>query len=282
MAIDTSSSSMSVTSAPTVGQNSQSVSSKTSSDSSFKDEMDKVTTAETKNEDKKEVSDTKNEKDKVTVNENKKDNVKAVENKENKDDNDITLSANLTMNNINIGSFSDINQMLVDDIEQMANVNGKLFDWSCTNGENKFSLSMNEADAKFFIDLANSNDISTQNIVAQAQNMLNSGANAREVHQSYQVSQTLLNALNEARQNNQPIRIDFDQNVAVILRVNQNGSLSANFIPGDKAVEQFLRQNIDMLRNSFDEKNLPYTELSYSNSSKEQNKRRRNEQQQGE
>jgi hypothetical protein len=121
--------------------------------------------------------------------------------------------------------------------------------------------------------------MSIQNMTAQAQTMINSGADVREVQQGYQVSQALLNALNEARQTNQPIRIDFDQNVAVILRVNQNGSLSANFIPGDKIVEQYLRQNIDLLRNTFDEKNLPYSDLSYSNSSKEQNKRRRNEQQ---
>ena len=91
-----------------------------------------------------------------------------------------------------------------------------------------------------------------------------------------------MDALSKARENNQPLRIDFDQNVSVILRVGRDGAISAQFIPGDKAVEQYLRNNIDALRNSFDEQDLPYSDLSYSHSSKEQNQKRREEKQQGE
>ena len=121
-----------------------------------------------------------------------------------------------------------------------------------------------------------------QGIMQQGQGMLNSGAEASEVAQNVKVSQTLLNALNESRQNNQPIRIDFDQNVSVILRVGRDGAIAAQFIPSDKVAEQYLRANIDELRASFDEQDLPYSELSYSNSSKEQNKRRREQNRQGE
>ena len=111
---------------------------------------------------------------------------------------------------------------------------------------------------------------------------INAGADAHEVTQNVQVSQALLNALNDARQNNQPIRIDFDQNIAVILRVGRDGAISANFIPSDKIAEQYLRANINELRAAFDEQELPYTELSYSHSSKEQNKKRREQARQGE
>ena len=112
--------------------------------------------------------------------------------------------------------------------------------------------------------------------------MINNGADVSEVKQNVQISQTLLNALSDARENNQPIRIDFDQNISVILRVGRDGAISAQFIPGDKAVEQYLRNNIESLKSSFDEQDLPYSELSYSSSSKEQNQRRREEKRQGE
>ena len=75
---------------------------------------------------------------------------------------------------------------------------------------------------------------------------------------------------------NQPFRIDFDKDVSVIIKVNKDGSLAANFIPGDKAVEQYLRNNIASLRQRFDDQNLPYSELSYSNQNRQQQERRRN------
>ena len=135
---------------------------------------------------------------------------------------------------------------------------------------------MTQSDADFFINLTQKNDVSMQNITAQAQTMVDNGAEAREVKQNMQVSQTLLNALSNSRETNQPVRIDFDQNVSVILRVNKDGVISANFIPGDKAVEQYLRTNIDSLKATFAQNDLPYSDLSYSNRGSKQQKERRN------
>ena len=283
-----STSTITVNSSPTVNQSSSSVSAKTTSDSSFKDEMNKVSssekaenTKETGKSDESKKSDLKNETEKNKT-EVKTDKVKVEKTKEDDQSIDKTLQGEFSINGLPQLSYNNANQMLMDDIQQMSKIYSNLSNWNCESNGVKFSLSMNEADAKFFIDITKTKDISIENMNVQVQNMINSGADVKEVQQGYQVSQALLTALSESRQNNQPIRIDFDQNIAVILKVNQNGSLSANFIPSDKAVEQYLRQNIDMLKNTFDEKNLPYTELSYSNSSKEQNKRRRNEQKQGE
>ena len=58
--------------------------------------------------------------------------------------------------------------------------------------------------------------------------------------------------------------------------MNKDGSLAANFIPGDKAVEQYLKNNISFLKQRFDDQNLPYSELSYSNSRQQQQERRKN------
>lgn len=77
--------------------------------------------------------------------------------------------------------------------------------------------------------------------------------------------------------NNQAFRIDFDKDVSVIIKVNKDGSIMANFIPGDKAVEQYLKNNIAFLRQRFDEQNLEYSQLSYSNSKQQQQQNRKKE-----
>ena len=85
-----------------------------------------------------------------------------------------------------------------------------------------------------------------------------------------------MDKLSESMKTNQPFRIDFDKDVSVIIKVNKDGSLAANFIPGDKAVEQYLKNNISFLKQRFDDQNLPYSELSYSNSRQQQQERRKN------
>ena len=86
--------------------------------------------------------------------------------------------------------------------------------------------------------------------------------------------------LSESMKTNQPFRIDFDKDVSVIIKVNKDGSIAANFIPGDKAVEQYLRNNISFLRQRFDEQNLSYSQLSYSNSRQQQQQRRQGKEKQ--
>lgn len=290
MGIEATSSSVS---AASVTQNSpsQSTSKANTSDSSFKEEMNKVSDSKTaeKNSD--------GESDKLKNNNKSEVKDKSLSSDNNKGDKISSDFNNNNNNNEKMQSLSsvngqflinDANLMLSNDIQQMIentiSLNGvNLKSWMISVGENKQpSLQINESDADFFINLSQTDNVNIQGITAQAQNMINNGAEISDVKQNMQVSQALLNALSEARENNQPIRIDFDQNISVILRVGRDGAISAQFIPGDKAVEQYLRNNIESLKSSFDEQDLPYSELSYSNSSKEQNQRRRQEKQQGE
>ena len=74
----------------------------------------------------------------------------------------------------------------------------------------------------------------------------------------------MMNLLSESIKTNQPFRIDFDKDISVIIKVNRDGSIMANFIPGDKAVEEYLKNNIGFLKQRFDEENLSYSQLSYS------------------
>lgn len=268
---------------------------KTSTDSSFKDEMNKVSKSESKKDDKKvEKSD-----DKVNAVSDKKDKEasKFDTNKTNEQDsNNLTLTGNVDASNVMdltkmgaLNSLNNANAMLSSDIQQMINntaqisgisgaskVSGSIFSFG---DDSKNSISMTQSDAQFFINLTQNDTVSVQNAVVQAQNMINSGAEVSEVQQNVKISQALLDAINNAKETNQPLRIDFDQNVSVVLRIGKDGTIAANFIPGDKAVEQYLRNNIESLKATFNENDLPYTDLSYSNSSKQQNERRRNKQQ---
>lgn len=266
---------------------------KTSSESSFKDEMDKVSSTEKSKKNEK-TSDKKNDKvDEVSQKDEKTTNTENNAN-QNQDKNDAQSQADQLNGMVDFSNFgslsvSDANSMLTNDIAQMLNINntavtGLAADMKVTASGmmnlDYSSISMTESDADFFINLTQKNDVSVQNITAQAQNMLNQGVEAKEVKQNVQISETLLNAINIAKENNQPLRIDFDQNMSVIMRFGKDGAIAANFIPGDKAVEQYLRNNIESLKNTFRENDLPYSDLSYSNrGGKQQKENRRNREQ---
>lgn len=266
---------------------------KTSSESSFKDEMDKVSSTE-KSKKNEETSDKKNDKvDDVSQKDEKTTNTENNAN-QNQDKNDAQspadqLNGMVDFSNFGSLSVSDANSMLTNDIAQMLNINNTAVTGLAADMKvpasgmmnlDYSSISMTESDADFFINLTQKNDVSVQNITAQAQNMLNQGVEAKEVKQNVQISETLLNAINIAKENNQPLRIDFDQNMSVIMRFGKDGTIAANFIPGDKAVEQYLRNNIESLKNTFRENDLPYSDLSYSNrGGKQQKENRRNREQ---
>ncbi len=200
------------------------------------------------------------------------------------------LNGNVIFNNA-LSSFDINNNELSNDIQQMINTSTiahnvagvkatqAIGTMKLNNSTN--SISMTQSDAEFFVNLTQNNDVSMQNITAQATEMTQQGADVKEVQQNVKVSQALLEALSESREKNQPVRIDFDKDVSVVLRVGKDGALAANFIPGDKAVEQYLRNNIESLKNTFNENDLPYSDLSYSNrGGKQQRENQRNRQQQ--
>lgn len=124
------------------------------------------------------------------------------------------------------------------------------------------SVSMDENDAMFFTDLVKNTDMSIQSIASNLQQLSEVSVQAAE--KTAKVSSTMMNLLAESVQTNKPFRIDFDKDISVIIKVNRDGSIMANFIPGDKAVEEYLKNNIGFLKQRFDEENLSYSQLSYS------------------
>lgn len=146
------------------------------------------------------------------------------------------------------------------------------------------TIKMDSKDITFFLNLVDNQQMVAQS--TQANNQLNNAnlsdnaftqIKTEAAQSTVNVSQTLLDSLNDAAKTGKPFRIDFDNNIAVIMKVDKEGVLSANFIPGTAAVEAYLKNNIAGLRQSFDEQGLPYNQLSYSNQEKQQKQKQQKE-----
>lgn len=137
------------------------------------------------------------------------------------------------------------------------------------------AIKMTEADAKFFQNLVENNSQVAQD--AKATDMANQTTlkDIEETH-SAKVSKSLLNALKESQETNKSFRVDFDKNLSVILKVNRAGKISAEFLPGDAAVEQYLKSNIPLLKQKFNDEGLEYENLSYRDQSRKDKEEKRN------
>ena len=246
------------------------------SDKSFEDEMKTVSEAEEteKNQDtsvdKKETS-----KDKKT---DEKDSTKEA-NKLSHDFKNVDdiVPADALNGGVNFTDYKYHNEgqsILSQNIQNLLNTKDLM---TTVNSASTFDydvINMSDSDANFFANLVQNTDMSMKSISAQISDaMVNDSAG---VQKNVQVSSKKKKKLSDSMRTNQPFRIDFDKDVSVIIKVNKDGSLAANFIPGDKAVEQYLRNNISSLRQRFDEQELPYSQLSYSNHRQQQERRRNN------
>ena len=291
--MDISSTTSSVSTSQSTTNTTTTTSSKTSdSENSFKSEMNKVS-------DESKTA----EKDTVTTGENTAKNTDESVNNSNQEAKETTQSGKTTtvvldkdseLQNFANGNFAlsgeiDFNnfQTTADGIIQnnalnvqdvLLNANKQLADIAVmTEVPSKVDytkVQMSYDDAAFFADLVQDTDKTLQTVVTDIQN----NTVSEKVAQHVKVSATLMTALSEAVKNNQPFRIDFDKDISVIIKVERDGSLSAKFIPGDRAVEQYLRHNISMLQQRFDEQELSYKELTYTRQqrNRQQQERRNN------
>lgn len=251
-------------------------SSSSKSDKSFEDEMKTASkTEETKNsskDDKKISNDKKTEKD-ATKEANKL-------SQEMKEPDDIVPS-DVYSGGVNFTDFKYHNEgqsLLSQNIQDLLNTKDLMNTVNSATTVDYDVVNMSDSDANFFANLVQNTDMSMQSIAANIRDQMAEGA--QNIQKNVQVSSVLMDKLAESMKTNQPFRIDFDKDVSVIIKVNKDGSLAANFIPGDKAVEQYLRNNIASLRQRFDEQDLSYTQLSYSNSRQQQQQKRQNKEKQ--
>ena len=131
------------------------------------------------------------------------------------------------------------------------------------------SIIMNQADVEVFANLVENKTIDMNNLAPEA------------TKKSIEVSKTLADMLLKAKETNQPLRIDFDNNISVIIRISRDGKLSAEFLPSSQVAEAYLKENLPILKQRFDEKNLEYENLSHrerrDNNREHNNKKGRND-----
>ncbi len=270
--------------------------------SSFQEELKSAETEQVKEspQDEKDLNTEKTSEKSENKKADKQETKPSVENKESQtvqnetvDESSQTLEGKLSMsdiNNINSENFS----MLSDKVKTYLMQNGGQFNLNAVNlmtatsraeiahtspAVDYSSVKMSDTDAKFFADLVNKTDMSAQSVAAEFQKALQ-GGNVQQVQSTAKATAALIANLQESAKTNQPFRIDFDQDVSVILKVDRDGKINANFIPGDKAVEAYLRNNIEFLKQRFNEENIAYGDLNYSKSRQDKEKQQRNNKEQ--
>ena len=126
-------------------------------------------------------------------------------------------------------------------------------------------------DAIFFVNLLNQNQIINYSV---EDNTINLNCNKKQIN----VTQSLINMISTSYESKKPIRLDFDENITVILRLDHKGQVQAHFIPGSPDVEAYLKQNIPSLKQIFDNENINYSYLGYSKSKEDSKKQKRSNQ----
>lgn len=114
-----------------------------------------------------------------------------------------------------------------------------------------------DVDAMFFLNISTMPDpinlkINDETSVIDASN-----------YKTMEVSKTLGDLITKSMESNKAVRLDFDDHVTVVLKVSKDGKIDTTFIPQNKEVENYLKNNIDYLKVRFDEQNIAYSNISY-------------------
>lgn len=125
--------------------------------------------------------------------------------------------------------------------------------------------SMTDEDIEFFKLCSEKKEITINDIsVKDSQVNLTTVDNANQVsYKSLNFSKGLFGLIEYAHTKQKPIRLDFQGNSSVILKINSKGGLTAEFIANDTAMEHILRSSIPNLKNKFDSEGIPYEKIIY-------------------
>ena len=124
------------------------------------------------------------------------------------------------------------------------------------------SVIMNESDVDFFVKLVENGQAEMSQATQKSSN----------------VSKTLADLLAKSMKDNQPVRIDFDNNISVIIKISRDGKISADFLPSSQVAEAYLRENLPLLRQKFDDNNIDYDELNHRQQKQNEKENQKKEQ----
>ena len=187
---------------------------------------------------------------------------------------DTQVKQNIENNDVNV-------QMLPEDNELLSSTNMPFSDMLAQGAQgtlNQFeylsslpvdynydSLMMTQEDAMFFVNLTKEGQFSVETApTGEFKNLMQVQVAQTSVTQkTVEVTNQLTTLIEKAQKTQKPVRITFDNDVSVVIRIDKQGKVTAEFIPGSLEVENYLRNNIVALRQKFDEQNLPYNDLFY-------------------
>ena len=140
------------------------------------------------------------------------------------------------------------------------------------------SLLVDIKDAMFFVNLVQDGKFSVENAAnGDFKNLIMTEISQTSVTQkTVEVTNHITELIQKASSTQKPVRISFDNDVSVILKIDKHGKVSAEFIPGSIEVENYLKNNIASLKQRFDEQNLPYNDILYRQNNKENRQNKRN------
>lgn len=124
---------------------------------------------------------------------------------------------------------------------------------------------MTEDDEEFFKLILNNQNVTINN----SGSVIVENEKGEKTLEKLGFSKSVLNLVEYAYTSNRPIRIDFAKNLSVILKIDKQGQVSAEFIASDKAMEYLLKTNIPLLRQKLDSAGINYKRIFYREEEKE-------------
>lgn len=120
------------------------------------------------------------------------------------------------------------------------------------------TIILNQADVEVFTNLVEKGEVNLNELAPKA------------AEKAVNVSKTLADMLAKSMETNQPLRINFDNDISVIIRISRDGKITADFLPSSQVAEAYLKENLPLLKQRFEDNNIEYDSL---------NQRERREQQ---
>ena len=125
--------------------------------------------------------------------------------------------------------------------------------------------SLKDSDIKFLKECVNNPNIviDPSRIQDLQQNIPVQNQSGQSSFKSVDFSKGLANLIEYAYKTQRPIRLDFEGNSSVILKIDNNGKLTAEFISSNKAMEQIIKSSLPDLRNRLNSEGIEYKEITY-------------------
>ena len=82
------------------------------------------------------------------------------------------------------------------------------------------------------------------------------------------LSEKFLALLRDSIINHKVFRIDFDNKISVIIKIDVEGKVHAEFQTTDEATETYLKNHLHILKEKFEKLNVSYGEITYKNTNK--------------